>query len=336
MDASPGVVPLTPGRIHQALTSYQLAMAMKGAIELDLFTHIAGGAATPSAIAPLCDGTEKGVRVLCDFLTVHGFLSKRDGHYAVVPEVAPLLDRRSPLYMGSVAGFFTHPVMMAKYDDVAALVRNGGATDHTLAPNDPIWVEFARRMAPMFTITSRNAAAILATPGQPQQVLDVAAGHGLFGIEIAVRNAAAAITFVDWDNVLEVARENATARGLGDRFTTLPGSAFEVPFDAGYDLVLLPNFLHHFDRATNITLLRKVRAALTDGGRVAIVEFVPNEDRVSPPDGALFAMRMLGTTPAGDAYTVTEYSEMLREAGFAPAAVHSLAPAPQQLIVAAT
>src|SRR6185312_3677408 len=112
--ASEMKIAVNPGRIHQALTSYQLAMAMKGAIELDLFTHIAAGAATPAAIAPLCGGTEKGVRVLCDFLTVHGFLSKSGGRYAVAPEIGPLLDRRSPLYMGSVAGFFTHPVMMAK------------------------------------------------------------------------------------------------------------------------------------------------------------------------------------------------------------------------------
>jgi SAM-dependent methyltransferase len=332
--ATAPAAPVNPGRIHQALTSYQLAMAVKGAIDLDLFTHIAAGASTPAAIAPLCQGTVKGVRVLCDYLTVHGFLTKSDGAYAVAADVAPLLDRRSPVYMGSVAGFFTHPAMVAKYDDVAALVRNGGATDHTLAPNDPIWVEFARRMSPLFTFTARAAAAILSGPGMPSRVLDIAAGHGLFGIEIALRNPEAHVTFQDWPNVLEVARDNASARGVGGRTTLLPGSAFEVEFGSGYDLVLLPNFVHHFDRPTNVGLLRKVHAALAPGGRVAIIEFVPNDDRVSPPDGALFAMRMLGTTPAGDAYTRGELDDMLREAGYGPSATHSLAPAPQLLIVA--
>ena len=124
---------VNPGRIHQALTSYQLAMALKGAIELELFTHIAAGATTAAAIAPLCQGTEKGVRVLCDYLTVHGFLSKSNGAYGLAPDTAALLDKNSPAYMGSVADFFTHPTMVNKYRDVAALVRNGGATDHTLA-----------------------------------------------------------------------------------------------------------------------------------------------------------------------------------------------------------
>ena len=327
-------VALNPGRIHQALTSYQLAMAMKGAIELDLFTHIASGSTRVAALAGRCGGTEKGVRVLCDFLTIHGFLTKANGEYGVAPDVAPLLDRRSPAYMGSVAGFFTHPVMIAKYNDVAALVRHGGATDHTLSPNDPIWVEFARRMAPMFLLPAGKSASILSTPGTPEKVLDVAAGHGLFGISVARHNPAAAITFVDWENVLAVARENALQHGLEGRFETIAGSAFDVDFGTGYDLVLLPNFLHHFDRATNVTLLRKVHAALAPGGRVAIVEFVPNDDRVSPPDGALFAMRMLGTTPSGDAYTLAEFNGMLEDAGFGRAEAHSLAPAPQTLIVA--
>jgi 2-polyprenyl-3-methyl-5-hydroxy-6-metoxy-1,4-benzoquinol methylase len=332
---SPSAAPtLNPGRIHQALTSYQLAMAMKGAIELDVFTHVAAGAATSSSIAQLCGGTEKGVRVLCDYLTVHGFLTKVDGRYAVAPDVEPFLDRSSSTYMGSVAGFFTHPVMVAKYNDVAALVRNGGAIDHTLSPNEPIWVEFARRMAPMFLLPAQAAAQRLTTSGQPCRALDIAAGHGLFGIQLALHNPAAEITFQDWENVLVVACEHAMANGLAGRFRTLAGSAFEVDYGTGYDLVLVPNFLHHFDSATNVTLLRKVRASLTPGGRVAIIEFVPNDDRVSPPDGALFAMRMLGTTPRGDAYTAAELETMLREAGFDPVDQQRLAPAPQTLLVA--
>ena len=139
---------LNPGRIHQALTSYQLAMAVKGAIDLDLFTHIAAGATRASDIAKRCDASEKGVRVLCDYLTVHGLLAKAGDAYSLLPDTGPLLDQASPQYMGTVAGFFTHPTMIAKYDDVAGLVRRGGAIDHTLEPNEPMWVEFARRMAP--------------------------------------------------------------------------------------------------------------------------------------------------------------------------------------------
>jgi len=40
--------------------------------------------------------------------------------------------------------------------------------------------------------------------------------------------------------------------------------------ELGYDVALVPNFLHHFDFAINVTLLKKVRAALRSGGIVAV------------------------------------------------------------------
>jgi hypothetical protein len=77
-------------------------------------------------------------------------------------------------------------------------------------------------------------------------------------------------------------------------------------YGSGYDLVLLTNFLPHFDMATCETLLGKVRAALVDAGRAVTLEFVPNEDRISLPEAAGFSMMMLGGTPSGDAYTLSE------------------------------
>jgi hypothetical protein len=104
--------------------------------------------------------------------------------------------------------------------------------------------------------------------------------------------------------------------GVADRYHLLPGSAFDVDFGGGYDLVLVPNFLHHFDPPTCTAFMRKVHASLETGGRAAIVEFVPNPDRVSPPMPAAFSMMMLATTPAGDAYTFAELESISKDAGF--------------------
>ena len=102
---------------------------------------------------------------------------------------------------------------------------------------------------------------------------------------------------------------------------------------SGYDLVLLANFLHHFDIATCEALLRKVRAALADGGRALTLEFVPNEDRISPPEAAEFSMIMLGGTPSGDAYTFSELERMFRKAGFARSEIYPLPPSIEQLLI---
>jgi len=177
-------------------------------------------------------------------------------------------------------------------------------------------------------------APVVATPGRAQKVLDVAAGHGLFGLRVAQANPAAEVYGTDWAAVLTVAVENATALGVADRYHTIPGSAFDVEVGTGYDLVLVPNFLHHFDKPTNVSLLTKLRRAMTPGGTIAVVEFVPNEDRVSPPIAAAFSLQMLGGTEHGEAYTFSDLDGMLADAGFSNRRAQPLVPTPQTLVTA--
>ena len=86
------------------------------------------------------------------------------------------------------------------------------------------------------------------------------------GSRLRSRIQQAQVTGLDWAPVLRVALKNAEKAGVQDRYDMLPGSAFEVDFGGPYDVVLLTNFLHHFDKATSVGLLKKVRAALKPGG----------------------------------------------------------------------
>ena len=133
---------------------------------------------------------------------------------------------------------------------------------------------------------------------------------------MAKQNPAAHIYAADWKNVLEVATKNAQTMGVADRYHLLPGSAFETDFGEGYDLVLITNFLHHFDPPTCTNFMRKMHTTLISGGRAAIAELVPNPDRVTPPTAAAFSMMMLATTPNGAAYTFEEIESISTNAGF--------------------
>jgi 2-polyprenyl-3-methyl-5-hydroxy-6-metoxy-1,4-benzoquinol methylase len=168
---------------------------------------------------------------------------------------------------------------------------------------------------------------------RPLRVLDVAAGHGLFGITLARHFAKARVTALDWANVLAVAAEHAQREGVADRLTLMPGSAFEVNWGGPYDVVLLTNFLHHFDLPTCERLAAKAYAALAPGGRALTLEFIPEADRVTPPATAGFALTMLATTAAGDTYTFAEYERMFAQAGFARSKFHPLPPTTQQAVV---
>lgn len=203
-----------------------------------------------------------------------------------------------------------------------------------MEPENPIWVQFAETMAPMMApMAAPLGAVVLNGHDGPMRVLDIAAGHGLFGIEIAKQNPQAHVTGLDWAPVLRVALKNAEKAGVKDRYDMLPGSAFEVDFKGPYDAVLLTNFLHHFDKETCVGLLKKVRAALKAGGRAATLEFVPNEDRVSPPMPAAFALIMLASTVAGDAYPFSELSAMYQEAGFKGVTAHPIPRSPHTVVL---
>lgn len=327
----------SPEHIFITINAYQQSAILKGAIDLDLFTLIADGNTTIPALAAACQASERGIRILCDYLTIQGFLTKEAGQYGLPQNSAVFLNRHSPAYMGGAVEFLQAPMMIEAYQDVAAMVRKGGTIvgeEGSVSPENPVWVKFARGMMGMMMPAAQQMAALVPVDaGRKIRLLDVAAGHGLFGITFAQKNPNVEVTALDWAPVLEVARENAQKFGVADRHHLLPGSAFDVDFGGGYDLVLLTNFLHHFDVATNEGLLRKVHAALNDGGRAVTLEFVPNDDRVTPPSAAAFSMTMLASTRSGDAYTFAEYERMFANAGFTHSEMNRLEPLPQSVIV---
>ncbi|MGE0129975.1 MAG: methyltransferase [Blastocatellales bacterium] len=330
----------SPEHFFRSINAFHVTQSLKAAIELDIFTAIAEGATTPKALAEKRQASERGMRILCDFLTITGFLTKAGSSYSLTPDSAMFLDRRLPSYVGVAAEFLLSPTLSSGFDDVAAAVRKGGTViseEGTMSPDNPIWVKFARAMQPLaFGMAQALTGPIKLDPNKKTKVLDIAASHGLYGLMFAQQYPNLEVVAVDWANVLEVGKENAAKFGASDRWRTLPGSAFDVDFGAnpdGYDLALIPNFFHHFDPPTNEKLMRKIHAALGPGGRAVTVEFVPNEARTEPPQSVTFAMVMLASTANGDAYTFAEYEKMFANAGFSRSEMLQLPVAFEQVIV---
>jgi 2-polyprenyl-3-methyl-5-hydroxy-6-metoxy-1,4-benzoquinol methylase len=327
--------PPSPELFFDTVQAYQRTAALRAAIELELFTAISDGAHTVPAIAAQCKASERGTRILCDYMTIAGFLTKTGDGYQLTPDSAFFLSTRSPAYLGGTMAFLGSAGIVHRFDDLVSIVRRGSILqeESSVSDENPIWQEFARAMVPMMMPPAQAMADILnVAAAGPIKVLDIAAGHGIFGIAVAQRNAQAEIVAVDWARVLDVATENASTMGVGARHRALAGDAFKVDWGTGYDIALMTNFLHHFDTPTCTTLLKKVAGSLKPGGRVAVLEFVPNEDRVSPPMAAAFAMQMLGATPAGDVYTLADLNAMLKAAGFATVSSHPLQ-GPETLVV---
>ncbi len=326
----------SPELFFDTAFAHQRTAALKAAVDLDVFTAIHNGAQTAQSISASVGASERGIRILCDYLTIMGFVTKAGNRYELTRDSAVFLTRQSPAYMGTTLEFLCTPELLRNFSVLSETIRRGAvsAESNTVADSNPMWVQFARAMVPMMMPAAHAIVDILDVHSASSlRVLDIAAGHGMFGVTIAQRNPRAEVVAVDWAPVLTVATENAKSLGVADRYRTIPGNAFDVDYGTGYDVALLTNFLHHFDKDTNISLLRKVAAAMKTGGRIVILEMVPNEDRVSPPLAAGFALTMLAGTPSGDAFTLREFEQMLKAAGFGHPAVHPL-PGPETVIVA--
>jgi SAM-dependent methyltransferase len=325
---------LTPAPFVDALLGYQQTAALYAAVKLDLFSLVCAGTDTAEGIAAASGAAPRGVRILADYLTIRGFLEKSGQHYQPAPVTRAFLYRASPSCMSGIVDFLASREMLGIYlDDPVSYVRNGGSPGlGNIAPDNSVWVTFAEAMGPFMGGQANLVAEhVGAWNDRPRRVLDVAAGHGLFGIAVAKAIPDAEITAVDWPAVLEVASANARRAGLDVRYHLCPGNAFDVDWGTGFDLVMLPNFLHHFDHDGCVAILRRVRASLAPGGRTLAVEFVPNDDRVSPPMPGMFSFMMLASTPSGDAYTHAELEAMGRDAGYSSVTVAPLLPTPQTL-----
>lgn len=334
--STPQAAQPSPALFFQTVNAYQMTECLKAAVTLDVFTAIAEGNSSPGQIAERCSAAERGVDALCHALVTMGFLTKNGDGFGLTPDSKVFLDSRKPSYVGHAIEFLLSPTLTFGFEKLADAVRAGGSVigeAGTVSKEHPVWQTFARAMPPLTVLSREWIAALAAEDGNVARVLDIAAGHGMYGIEVAQQIPGCRVVALDWNPVLKAARHNAEVCGVADRWEAIEGDAFEVEFGGKYDVVLVTNFLHHFDPGSCEAFLKKVRSSLAEGGRAITLEFVPNEDRVSPPEQAMFNMIMLATTPWGKAYTFSELDSMLRTAGFAHNELHELEGVPQRVIV---
>jgi len=327
--------PPSPARFFQVMHAYQQTAALKAAIELDLFTAIGEGLGSVALLAKRIKASERGTRALCDFLVVMGFVTKAGEFYGLTPDSSFFLDKNSQAYIGGATRFLASPDITSAYNNFADIVRSGGPRPNADIGSGErlVWVDFARGMGPMSRVVAELTERVIHSTSEVK-VLDLAASHGMYGIAVARHNPKARIVAADWPSVLAVAKENAERAGVADRLTLLPGDLLKVPFGTGFDVVLIPNLLHMWDRATINVMLKKIHGALAPNGRIVIVEFVANDDRVSPAGAASFIMNMVANTAGGNVYTSSEYREMLAESGFTGFQATPLPPAEHTAIVA--
>jgi SAM-dependent methyltransferase len=315
----------TSETVLDAARSYQVACVLTAASELDLFSALSEGAVSPAELALRVRGDTRGTAILADALTALGLVRKREGAYSLAPGVASALSEGSP---ENVLPMLRHQAnCMRSWARLAEVVRRGGQVDvgesvRGAGADQAAFIEAMR-------VASRDAAPkVVAALGPPPftHLLDVGGGPGTWTIAFLRAAREARATLYDLPEVIPIAKKHVESAGLGGRVDFVPGSfATDPVLPGGCDLAWVSAIAHQNSRRENRELFAKVHDALVPGGTILIRDIVMDETHASPAAGAMFAVNMLVRTEGGGTWSLAEFEEDLRAAGFGPAAlVHGM------------
>jgi 3-hydroxy-5-methyl-1-naphthoate 3-O-methyltransferase len=293
-------------------------LALAATVDLELFNHIADGNNTAAKIAAAAGTSEAATRRLLDALVALGYLKKSNQSYRLTPGTAEYLVRGKPLYMGDNANL--QRMMAAAWSMLPDVVRSGRPFNPGGSEQDR--EQFFAHLVPALFANNFNAATAAVARLTPKQkggirrILDIAAGAAPWSIPFARAIRKARVTVVDYPAVVRVTREYAERWGVANRYDYIEGDFNRADFGSGFDLVILGHILHGGGPESGKELLRRCCEALNAGGMLLIAEFVPNDDRTGDETALLFGLNMLINTEDGDVYTMREYREWLKGAGF--------------------
>ena len=309
----------TPERIMQFAFGYGPTLIIETALRLRIFDLLDSSPKTVQELSAATGASPRGLTAILNALVGLEFLSCHSGDYALTPESAAFLVSTKPGFHGTL---FRHTVgqLLPKWQQLPEVVRTGKPAMAVNA-HDHGAVFFAEFVESLFPLSYQAAKALgehlqIAASNTPVSVLDLAAGSGVWGIALAQQSSRVRLRAVDWPEVLKVTRKVAQQHGVADRLDLVAGDLETADFGTGHQVATLGHILHSEGRERSRRLLRKTFDALSSGGTIAIMEFLPNEERTGPPNALLFAVNMLVNTDHGDTFTFGEISGWLAEAGF--------------------
>ncbi len=316
----------------QLTWGYAPTLILEAALQHKIFDLLDQSPKTLSELARATGASPRGLTAILNALVSFQFLARSGERYSLTEESSAFLVSSKPAYHGALLKHMSTQ-LIPKWLQLSEVVRTGkpAAAVNKGHESAEFFAGFVESLFPLSYPAARQLGEHLGVSKATSQfnVLDIAAGSGVWGIALAEQSPKVRLTAVDWPAVLEVTTKVAKQHGVADRLKGIPGDLLEVDYGSGYHLATLGHILHSEGRERSRKLLRKVFAALAPGGTIAIAEFIPNDDRTGPPNALIFAVNMLVNTEAGDTFTVAEMSEWLREAGFTnPRTIEVNAPSP--------
>jgi hypothetical protein len=268
--------------------------AFTTAVRLGLLDRIDRGPADVAELARTCGASERGVRVVLAALEPGGFVERLpDGRY-----------RPTSTGLASL-----HPILPL-WENLPDAVRTGVPAsdwdDHSTAGD-----VYPATVSLLTGLWGHLAAEVATALPRAGRVLDAGAGAAPWSIAVATADPGCRVTALDLPSVLPATRLAVSRAGLTERFEFTAGDIFETCLDPGaYDLIVLGQVCHLFDREACATLIGRLAAALSPGGTFAVVETL-----AGGPGAAVHELSLYLRTRRGSVHEPDAYRRWLTEAG---------------------
>jgi len=300
---------------RDVVSAYRLPRVILTAIELKLFTVIGRATWLLPDLARELKVSERGLSILCRNLAMAGLLHKKGNRYRNSPLAASALNADDPAYRGSYVRLMTNHAN--DWLRLAESVRTGEPLDKD-EPEEPDYRrQFTWAMHHRTLETAPMIAAHLPLKGA-KTLLDLGGGPGTYAMAFLARHPHLQATVCDRPAALEVAKEIAATHKAAERLSYLPLDLLKDDIPGRFDVIWYSNVLHIYSPEENLSVFRRAKAALTEGGRLIVQDaFLHDREGLYPEEASLFAVSMLLFTSTGNTYSVRDTAAWLKEAGFA-------------------
>jgi ubiquinone/menaquinone biosynthesis C-methylase UbiE len=308
--------------------------------ELEIADRLASGPRTAAELANECGVQERPLFRVLRALAGEGiFIEGDDGRFGLTP-AADLLRSDHPSSLRDWAIYVTDLTFRASFE-MLHTVRTGelafpkifGVGLFEYLAQHPDYSE--RLLRAMSSINVARTTGLVETYdfGQANWLVDVGGAHGTMAVAIAQRYPRLRCTTFDRPSAEQGAQKTFADHTVGDRCDFVGGDFFHDDVPAGADTYLLSAVLHDWDDARCQQILRNCRRAVSETGRLLVVDIVLSDERNTPDTYRncldLAVMLQLG----GMERTEAEFRDLLTSAGFNLRQVLTMN-APQSVLVA--
>jgi len=303
-----------PQEIRETIMAFQKSRIILTAFEQDIFTAIGEKSYNSAALAKALDVNEGAVERLLNALVALEILKKTNEKYSNTNDSLKFFSKNSPAY---IAGLMHSNHLWNTWSHLTDVVKTGlPAHDTEINDRGDQWLEAF--IHAMHDRGKKQAPAQVETIDLTniESVLDVGGGSGCFSMAFLNRKPELKAAVFDLPNVVPISRNIIEKEGFAGRIEYFEGDYTTDDLPRGFDLVFLSAIIHSNSFETNQKLVQKCYHSLNPNGKIIIQDWIMNDAKTAPVQGAIFSINMLVGVEGGDCYSEKEVKTWLANAGF--------------------